>query len=190
MIGRSNATIERNLVIDNDDGIEVLSSRIQIQNNTIANNAVGIRVLRLFNPMSITRMSITRNNIQNNTQNSIYLEETTGDVNATLNWWGTADTQIINLTIHDRKSEPKLGNVSFVPTLSEPVPEAPTTEYTPISRSPLLSQETTTTTPNQTNTQPAGQIGIIEIAIATIILSVIINISLAIMVAVLLKKRH
>jgi hypothetical protein len=172
-------TIEKNLIIDNDRGME-LSSGGFIANNTIAKNSIGIK-------MRLDATTIIGNNIQNNSQNSIYLEDTPYDVDATTNWWGTIETQLINLTIHDHKNEPKLGVVNIIPTLSSPVKYAPTTDYVPIKQSSLTPQEQNT---DQTTSQPAIQIGILEIAVAATILSVIINISLVIVVARLLRKRQ
>jgi len=184
---RGSATIAKNLLINNDRGLEVSSSQITIQNNTIAKNVVGIKLLDVW---TNAPMTITSNNIQNNAQSSIYLEDARSDVDASLNWWGTVEAQLINMTIHDRKNEPKLGIVTFVPTLSAPVPEAPNTEFTPISRSPLPSQEPSATTLDQTETRLSTQIGILELAVAAIILSVAINVSLVIVVAKLLRKKN
>ena len=192
--GLGGATIGRNLIIDNEEGIELSSSRILIQNNTIADNSIGIKIR--YYAVTISRnsiqkvLTITRNNIQNNSQNSIYLEDARGDVDATANWWGTIDTQLINLTIHDRKNEPKLGIVTFVPTLSDPVPEAPTTTYTPITQPHPPSQGSTTQQGNGVNNQTNNQTGVYVIAVAAIILSVIINISLAVVITVLLRKNR
>jgi len=171
--GQGGAIIEKNLIIDNDIGIE---GRAVMANNTIARNSVGIKIRESY-PIIIS------NNIQDNRQNSIYLENVPNDVDATGNWWGTVDTQLINMSIHDRKSEPKLGVVNIVPILLSPVLYAPTTDYTPITHPSLAS-------PDQTKAQPTTQIGILEIAVAVIILSVIINISLVIVVARLLRKKH
>lgn len=192
--GLGMATIAGNLVIDNNQGIVLSSSRIQIQNNTIADNYVGIKIRYDAVPVGRNKiiqsvLPITHNNFENNTQNNIYLEDTQSDVDATVNWWGTVDTQLINLTIHDRKNEPKLGVVSFIPTLSDPVPEAPTTAYTPITTSPPKSQDSTKTQ-DQLQTQNTGQTGIYIIAVAAIVLSVVINISLAIIITVLLRKKR
>ncbi len=113
------ATIERNLIINNIEGIYVLSGTIQIRNNTIKDNFVAIRI-RSYSP---SFASIIYNNIENNSQNSIYLEDT-GDVNASYNWWGTTDTQLIELTIHDNKNDFNVGTVTFTPFLTTPNTEA------------------------------------------------------------------
>lgn len=178
--------VEKNLVIDNEKGMELSSFRLQVHNNTIADNSIGIMIRG-------QELALHGNNIQNNRQNSIYLENNEYNIDATLNWWGTVEAQLINLTIHDKKNEPKLGTVTFVPTLSAPVPGAPTTEYTPISRPELPPQEPSEgppTTPNQPETPTGIQIGILEVAVAAIIVSVVINISLVIVVARLLRKKH
>jgi parallel beta-helix repeat protein len=108
--------IERNLISNHSiHGINIDVPAI-IQNNTITNNTVGIYV-------HTSTVSINYNNILNNSENSIYLSTSHG-VNATYNWWGTTDTQAINLSIRDFKYDFNLGKVTFVPFLTEPNPEA------------------------------------------------------------------
>jgi len=53
------------------------------------------------------------------------LQGTSSNIDASYNWWGTTDTQAINLTIYGSKYSFDLGTVSFVPFLTEPNPEAP-----------------------------------------------------------------
>jgi hypothetical protein len=115
------ATIEQNLISNNTYGIGV-SSQVTIQNNTITNSSVAIS-LQTSSPI------IAYNNIMDYTQNSIYLSSVSTPINATYNWWGTTDTQSINLTIHDFKYDLDLGIVSFVPFLTNPNPQAPSTSY-------------------------------------------------------------
>lgn len=121
--------IERNLLTHNIRGITIiLSSRFEpktlvptIQNNTIANNSVGIYLYITNYGASPT---ILYNNIHDNSEYNVQLDENTeNDVNATYNWWGTTDTQTINQTIYDFKKDFTLGNVQFVPFLTEPNPE-------------------------------------------------------------------
>jgi hypothetical protein len=109
--------IEKNLITNNTRGIECTGSNIRVQNNTITNNTIGI-----YEGSSST--IIQYNNIENNTEHSIYLETTSENIDATNNWWGTTDTQTINLTIRDHKYDFDLGIVSFTPFLTEPNPEA------------------------------------------------------------------
>jgi hypothetical protein len=179
------AIIERNLIINNDEGMEVLSSAIQIRDNTIADNSVAIRI-RYSAP------TIIYNNIQNNIQNSIHLESNLGDVNATYNWWGTADAQLIELTIHDSKNEPNVGAVDFVPFLTAPNPEAPTTAFTPITTPTPTQSPSLSPSPSQspTTTPATPQAGLYEIAIAIFIALIVIVALLIVILALVLKKRQ
>ena len=76
-------------------------------------------------------MTIAYNNIENCSQNSIYLENAAKNIDATNNWWGTTDVQAINFTIRDSKYEFDIGTVYFVPFLSEPNPETMPTSNPP-----------------------------------------------------------
>jgi hypothetical protein len=139
------AIIERNLIINNPIGIDIPNqSNLIIRNNTIANNPVGI---------SITQLSptINYNNIENCTQNSIYLH-VSNNINATYNWWGTTDTQTINQAIHDDKNDFTLGIVSFVPFLTEPNPQAMPDENSPLPTPSSTPSPTPTLTSSPTPT--------------------------------------
>jgi hypothetical protein len=113
--------IENNLIKNNTRGIECTGSNVRVQNNTIANNTIGI-----YDGSSSA--IIRYNNIENNTENSIYLETNSDNIDARHNWWGTTDTQTINLTIRDHKYDFDLGTVTFIPFLNEPNPETATNE--------------------------------------------------------------
>ncbi len=120
-------TIERNSIFGNDHGIIIgesiafglmihgATSDIKIQNNTIKDNSYGI-----YGPTYAT--TIIYNNIQNNSDYNIGIRDA-GNVNASNNWWGTTDTQAINQTIFDFKNDFNLGTITFIPFLTEPVPE-------------------------------------------------------------------
>jgi hypothetical protein len=128
------ALIERNLIADNNVGLE-LASQATVQNNTITDNDVAIRLA------SCPSAKINYNNIENYGENSIYLVNTSGNVDATNNWWGTTDPQAINLTIHDYKYDFGLGKVNFTPFLTEPNTEAtanPIPEFPPWIVLPLF----------------------------------------------------
>jgi parallel beta-helix repeat protein len=126
------ATIERNLITNNQLGISIRSKddNSTIQNNTITNNQIGI-----LNPTPMQK--IICNNIESNSNYNMQVD-TQSSVNATYNWWGTTDTQAINQTIYDNKNDFNLGTVTFVPFLTEPNPEASPTsspeipEFSPI----------------------------------------------------------
>jgi parallel beta-helix repeat protein len=117
---------EGNLIFNNTPllgsvgcGITIDGSSV-VQNNTIINNPEGITI---YSPSSSI---IINNNIYGN-QYNIYLDATlTTNVNATYNWWGTTDTSAINQTMYDFKDNFNLGNVTFVPFLTAPNPQAPT----------------------------------------------------------------
>lgn len=115
------ATIEHNLISNNTRGI-VLNSQAAIRNNTITNSSVAIILYT-------SAVEIVYNNIMNYTQHSIALSLVSTPINATYNWWGTTDTQAINLTIHDFKYDINLGTVNFVPFLTEPNSQAPSTSF-------------------------------------------------------------
>ncbi|PVX26949.1 MAG: hypothetical protein CW716_04815 [Candidatus Bathyarchaeum sp.] len=111
-------TVVRNVLVGNDVGVFVNSFAV-IQNNTFKDNRVAIAV----HPQA-SKVTISYNNFENSTQNSIYLVGVSSNIDATNNWWGTSDLQAINLTIHDYKYEFGLGKVNFTPFLTEPNTEA------------------------------------------------------------------
>lgn len=161
LLGSSNYYVYNNFIsgcstaIDVDDCI--------IQNNTIANNALAIKLT------SSVSAVINFNNLENNSQN-IVLANTPNNVNATFNWWGTTDIVQIGNSIHDSKNDFNLGTVNFVPYLTAPNTQAvpnqnasmptPSLSTTPVpittsTQTPgsqtLTSLPTSTPTPNQTS---------------------------------------
>ncbi len=134
-IGQGNETINGNIIFNNEgSGISVSSgATVTIQNNTIANNTVGISI-------SSPSIVFAYNNIQNNRQNSLYLSGVTANMDVANNWWGTTDIAKINQTIHDYKNDFNLGNVTFIPFLTSPNPEAPAIPIFAPSPTPMLSQ--------------------------------------------------
>ena len=141
------ATIERNVIAKNGNGIYIGDQAV-VRGNTISENNVGIE---LNNAHSVT---IEYNNIQNSTQNSIYLEETSSNIEASNNWWGTTDTQEISNSIFDFEEDFNLGKVNFVPFLTEPNPDAP--EIPPLTTSPTPSPTLTPTTTPSPTTSPTS----------------------------------
>ena len=115
------ALIEQNLISNNTYGISV-TSQVTILNNTITDSTVAIS-------LGTSSVIMAYNNILNYTQNSLILSEVSTAVNATYNWWGTTDTQAINLTIRDFKYDITLGTVTFVPLLTAQNPQAPSTSF-------------------------------------------------------------
>jgi parallel beta-helix repeat protein len=146
--------IQRNLIIKNSVGIKFTivtqnpygdREPTTIQDNTISQNAIGIKIEGLFE-----QCTIKNNNIQDNSDYNLYLEDTPNNVDATYNWWGTTNEQSISQSIYDFKNDFNLGKVDFVPFLTEPNPEAPVATYVPMPTPSPTSSPTPTTTPNQT----------------------------------------
>ncbi len=88
-----------------------------ITGNTVAGNVKGIYV----GPNVSPEVKVNQNNIYANGYNI----EAASDVDAINNWWGTTDQQAINQSIYDYKNDSNLGNVSFIPFLTAPNPQAP-----------------------------------------------------------------
>jgi len=106
------ATIERNLIINNQCGILMRKNDDSIiRNNTITNNKIGIK-----NPTP--EQTITGNNIQDNSQYNV--QAGLAAASAKNNWWGTTDKQAIAQKIWDNKDDFSLGTVTFEPFLTEP----------------------------------------------------------------------
>jgi len=131
ILTEGNVNIERNSMTNNQIAI-LLHSQLQavIKNNTFTDNTEAIRI---ENNPSVT---INYNNFENCIQSNINLVNTSNTIDATNNWWGTADTQATNLTIHDYKYEFGLGRVDFTPFLTEPNTEAEPTPSTEIPEFP------------------------------------------------------
>ena len=110
-------TIERNLIINTSRVALHVSSDAIISDNTIRNNQKGIVV------GNAPTLTVRNNNLENNGNYSFYLY-TGNNVDATSNWWGTNDTQIIENSIWDSTFEPYDGTVSINPILTSPNPQA------------------------------------------------------------------
>lgn len=114
----SNASliIRNNIISDNSEiGVNQLHTSASILNNTIANNNIGIEISQ--------SALILYNNIFGNEYNLRSMSG--GNINATLNWWGTIDVPKINQTIYDLKYDFNLGRVIFSPFLTEENLEIP-----------------------------------------------------------------
>ncbi len=93
-----------------------------IENNTItSNHASGISVRSIS---AVAQPIISNNNILDN-QNNLYIMDGT-NVDATLNWWGTTDSEKISQRIYDSEQNFNLGTVTFVPYLAAPNIHCPT----------------------------------------------------------------
>ncbi len=117
--------IIRNLIFNNSVGIHFWGIA-DIQNNTIAQNSIGIQC----GPSNLP-FQVTGNNLQNNSQYNIehiHLR----NLDARNNWWGTTDVRLIDQSIFDRKNDSILGEVKYLPFLVTPNPDAPLIPANPI----------------------------------------------------------
>jgi len=151
-------TIERNAVL-NSTGISVNSSgNLTVEHNYVsgsltanADTAATIQDNTLTNGFGgnvPATSTLTGNNILGG-----FWWSSSSNINATYNWWGTTDQQAINQTIHDSKNDFNLGTVSFVPFLTAPIPDAPTS---PTDIPTKITTSTSTATPTQTENPSAS----------------------------------
>ena len=133
------ATIKGNVIVNcSNDGVNCVSPNVDIENNYITNNHIGISAggniannAIIANTIGIQIQSfpvaatITNNNIVDNTQNSISILSN-ANIDASNNWWGTTNLQAINQTIRDFKFDFNLGVVNFTPILNQASSTAPT----------------------------------------------------------------
>ena len=209
LIGEVNAgknIVERNLITNNlprspDDiggvGIEVIgtnttSSNLIIRNNTIAGNSIGINIhgSTLDDANKTIQPTILGNNIFNNSRSNLFLGRPLtppygrsllagDDINASYNWWGITVTQTINQSIYDFKNDFNLGNVTFIPFLTSPNPQAFPNSYAPIqtpnsSPSPSSRQQPTIE-PSQTPDRPKiGDFAPVIIPASMIFLAIVV----------------
>jgi hypothetical protein len=119
--------VQGNLITGNTYGIETIVHQGDvspiIQNNTITNNTVGISLTAQFS--APTSAVLVYNNIYFNTNYNLQ-SAVSSNINATFNWWGTADTTAISTAIYDYNEDFNLGTVAFDPILSSPSTTAPT----------------------------------------------------------------
>jgi hypothetical protein len=155
--------IDNNLIMKNNYGL--YGEATIIRDNTIAQNSIGVAV----NSMGFSSSPVIfNNNIQSSSNYSLYLTpETAININATYNWWGTIDSQVINQAIYDFKNDFNLGKVSYNPFLTAPNSQAPN-----------MNLQSTLPTPTSTNPPQNSmidiQIAIILVATLTLIFTAVI----------------
>jgi hypothetical protein len=150
--------ILRNLIINNGVGI-YFWGKGDFQNNTIAQNSVGVQC----GPSSLP-FKFTGNNFQNNSLYNIEHRHLR-DLDARNNWWGTTDIQLINQSIFDRKNDSFLGEVKFTPFLVASNPNAPAI--------PAITTPIPTTTSNPYNPQPEP-FPIVPVAAVSAVVAVVV----------------
>jgi parallel beta-helix repeat protein len=184
----SSATIERNLIIDNQIGISVRSKDDNsiIRHNTITRNEKGIAT-------ATSSQTISNNNLGGNSKIDLSAGYTA--VDAANNWWGTTDVSAIGNKIFDSIDDYNFGTVTFSPFLTVPDSQAPSDTYTPIatpkptspapSISPTISQNSSAT-PDPSGSQNA--VGLDWVQVATLVLLGVIAVLLFLLV-VFLRRR-
>ncbi len=113
----SSGSILQNTFYENEACIPigVGSKRNRVQNNTFAEN--GQQVLSI-NEAAGTVVYLN-NFVHNILDTSLVANLTSQNLNATGNYWGTVDTQRIDQLIWDQQDDPQLGELFYVPHLTE-----------------------------------------------------------------------
>ena len=150
------ATFQYNQITNCQYGMSFSGGTLTITDNTLQNNTISVV---LQNPMTI--QALNDNNIVESQQSSIYLDNYTANVDATNNWWGTTNQQVINQTFYDFFNNYNLGIVNFIPFLT-----APNSKATPNIPAPSALPSTPTPTPasstpsqsTPTPTQPSSSV--------------------------------
>ncbi len=186
--GRASVTFEHNLVLYCSGGCNIYGYdvNVNVQYNTIAFNKYGIH-----SAQSSTR--IIYNNLENNTQYNLSLGSS-ANLDATYNWWGTTDASAINQTIIDYKNDYNLGNVTFIPFLDAPNPQAPLiSSFVEPSPSPSPSPSPTATaspaqTPTPTPSEEPQQTEQLEIIVGVAIAAAVIGAGLGLLIYLIKRK--
>jgi hypothetical protein len=185
------ATVENNIVVDNDRGIRIELSSLNgpgtqtptVQYNTIARNSIGIS---LYESNYGTTPTIRYNNLEDNFDYNFYLSAS-NNPDVSFNWWGTTNESAISQSIYDFKNDFNLGKVNFVPFLIEPNPNAPaipapTPTPPPSSPSPTISPNPTPT-PTQEPQQTEQ-----EIIVGVVVTAVVIGAGLGLLIYLIKRK--
>lgn len=164
--GGGEATIEGNLLVNTNPtgaGMEIGdNSNYTIEDNTITGSpAITTGVGYVEDSL---QLSIVQNNFEETSGYKFYWDSSE-NLNATYNWWGTTDQQTINQSIYDSKNNFNLGTVNFVPFLTAPNFQAPNLN-TPTSN----PSSSPTMTPIPTPEFPSA----ISFAIVVLVLTIVI----------------
>ena len=177
----SSATVQGNLIIDNQIGISVRSEQDTsvLNHNTIIDNKIGLRT-----PASGTK--VNNNNFEKNTENNLVAGNSAVDV--TNNWWGNTDSSVIDNKILDNTDDFNLGKVNYTPFLTMPDSQAPSSIYTPITTQNPSNSQNPSVRPDQSGPQTVAFLGLDWMQIATLVLLTVIA-ALLVFVIVFLRKR-
>jgi hypothetical protein len=179
-------TIEKNLIVNNEIGIDVGLGTNLIEYNTIGYNSIGIN-----SPKNLS--TVTYNNIENNSENSIHLDAySENNVTCANNWWGTTNIAQINQTLNYEYNGFNIIEVNFLPILTSPDAQAPAIT-TPIpTAAPILTPTQTSSTSQAPSQSPLGSFGpqlfgskITEIVVVVVVIAIVV----VAIVAFMLGKR-
>ena len=108
-------SIEYNLVEDNGGaGISVYGVGTRVEHNVVRGNAVGVAV------GEYPSVTINFNDLYSNDEYELTTWPGGGSVDATSNWWGTTDPEVIAGRIFDCHDDPLLACVLFEPWCEQP----------------------------------------------------------------------
>jgi hypothetical protein len=143
-------TITHNLITNAETGLTI--GNATVKDNTIVDCKTAIQLNKAAAP------TLSGNNLLNSSQYNLKLS---GELNvdASNNYWGTADQGAIASSIYDRKNDFNLGTVTFTPFLTAANPNAPPLDYSPVPE-PLPTKTPQPSTPQvtpQTTSQPTPQ---------------------------------
>lgn len=145
----NSALIQRNLITNSKYGLQ-LADFAPVQNNTISNSQTAIY-------LQSANGTFNYNNIVGYTQNSVYIETGQANIDATQNWWGIADAQNVNQTVHDSRYDYNLGTVNILPILTASNPQAmPDPNFTLTVSNSSTMQPTTSVAPQ--TPEPTGDL--------------------------------
>jgi hypothetical protein len=187
---RGSITFEHNLMLYCSGGCALYGHDVDVtvQYNTIAFNQYGIQ-----SPPPSAK--IIYNNLENNTQYNLSWGGSS-NFDATYNWWGTTDASAINQTIIDYKNNYNLGNVTFIPFLDAPNPQAPSiSSFVEPSPSPSPSPSPTatsspaqTSTPTPTPSEEPQQTLQFEAIVGVAIVAIVLGVGLGLLIYLIKRK--
>jgi hypothetical protein len=115
----SSGLIEHNLIANNIGAGLIISGDATISNNTLTGNKGNAVVITTGTPV------IQGNNLEFNTGTYDLENLSVSDINASGNWWGTTDTEVIDVRIFDYMNDFTMGKVTYLPIFPEPDQIAP-----------------------------------------------------------------
>jgi parallel beta-helix repeat protein len=207
----SDVTVSENLVVGCDVGLTFslyeplkgavgapwdIQSTVEIKSNTISRNTIGIQTSYYDG-----NATVTNNNIYENTEFNFKLLQSSQDVKALDNWWGSTDASVIQKKIYDRQFDFNLGSVLIdpfllssavgTPAIPVSIPSVTFQPTAPATPTPTQPQNGVTNPPTLTPSQPSigtdSNFNIVEIAILAVLAVIAVLLFLLILT---LKQRN